>query len=40
MKKFFESPTIDVAMINKQDVITTSGNNVGEDDGSDDGVWV
>ena len=39
MKKAFETPKIDVVKLKTADIITTSGNGIGEDKGEDDGEW-
>ena len=43
MKSTYETPKLELILLYKADIITTSGgidNNVGEDDGKNDGEWI
>ena len=38
--KTYENAHLEIIEISETDLITTSGNNIGKDDGSKDGEWI
>ena len=39
-KEMYEHPALEVVLLENCDIITTSGNDIGEDSGENDGEWM